>query len=108
METAGNNHDASRQPDGMQAINTDREHVERALNHIHVARAALDAAEDHLGKADPGRADAYRLAAAISLSITESHCISASETLAKISDKYKVRGAHRTTYQQPASGSAVH
>jgi hypothetical protein len=83
METAGNNNDASRQPDGVQGTTKDREYAVRALTHIHAARAAIDAAEDHLNNRNPHRAPAYRIASAIDLAVAEWNCWQGSQILSE-------------------------
>jgi hypothetical protein len=112
METAGNNNDASRQPDGVQGTTEDREYAVRALTHIHAARAAIDAAEDHLNNRNPYRAPAYRIASAIDLAVAEWNCWQGSQILSE-GCGYRVHGAPRyrpnqAPEREDASGAAVH
>lgn len=83
METAGH-HDASRQPDRVQATSEARnDDVERAIARIHVARAALEAAEVHLQQRD-GPLTGHDIAAALCLVNAESFCFQAAELLAEV------------------------
>ena len=87
--------DLAHKPDGLQGTAEDRTRIQRCINHIHAARAALAAAEDDLSNPNCGRVEPFRIAAALSLAIAEAQCFHAAAALAELGDKYQVRPGTR-------------